>query len=75
MPDQLKLYALKKLSEAVYKLATGPGDVRDRLYHASSDLLQIVPKSLPDELPHKLKTIMDDLKNNEGKSSPCTSDV
>jgi hypothetical protein len=59
-PDPL--YALEKLGEAVYDLATGTGPVQERLCEAAVYLHRIRPEDIPDpELRRVLVGIKDDL--------------
>jgi hypothetical protein len=59
-PDHL--YALEKLGEAVYDLATGTGPVQERLCEAAVYLHRIRPEDIPDaELRSVLVGIKDDL--------------
>lgn len=44
------LYAREKLSQAVYELAKGPGDVRSRLFAAYLVFHPVQPRDLPEEL-------------------------
>jgi hypothetical protein len=65
-PDPL--YALEKLSEAVYELATGAGRVQERLVEAAIYLIRIRPVDIADEdLRRLLVAIKDDLSFDEPK--------
>lgn len=55
------LYINEKLSDAVYKLATGPGDVRSRLYSILPKILVLSGHSLPPELKKELNWTKDKL--------------
>jgi hypothetical protein len=56
------LYALQKLTEAVYVLATGSGRVQERLRYAAIHLLPLRPEDIPDEnLRRTFTGVMDDL--------------
>jgi hypothetical protein len=55
------LYINEKLSDAVYKLATGPGDVRSRLYSILPKILILSEHSLPPELKKELNWIQNKL--------------
>jgi hypothetical protein len=69
-------YALEKLGEAVYDLATGTGPVQERLCEAFVYLHRIRPEDIPDpELRRILGGIKDDLtfdvpKSKEGRLVP-----
>jgi CRISPR/Cas system CSM-associated protein Csm2 small subunit len=66
MPDPL--YALEKLSEAVYVLATGAGRIQDRLYESAPFLVRAAPENIPDEkLRRMLTEILDDLTKKQPK--------
>ena len=65
-PDPL--YALEKLGEAVYDLATGTGPVQERLCEAFVYLHRIQPEDIPDpELRRVLVGIKDDLSSDVQK--------
>ena len=65
-PDPL--YALEKLTDAVYALAMGPGRVQERLADAAISLIRIKPVDIPDEdLRRMLAAIKDDLSFDEPK--------
>ena len=65
-PDPL--YALEKLGEAVYDLATGTGPVQERLCEAFVYLHRIQPEDIPDpELRRVLVGIKDDLSSDVRK--------
>jgi hypothetical protein len=53
-PTDASLYALEKLAQAVDELATGTGNLSDRLYQAAYYVLRIQPDEIPDELRHVL---------------------
>ena len=55
------LYFNEKLSDAVIELATGPGDVRSRLYSILPKILILSGYSLPPELKKELNWIQDKL--------------
>ena len=55
------LYINEKLSDAIIILATGPGDVRSRLYSILPKILILSPFSLPAELKKELNWIQDKL--------------
>jgi hypothetical protein len=42
-PTDASLYALEKLAQAVDELATGTGNLRDRLYEAAYYVLRVSP--------------------------------
>jgi hypothetical protein len=66
-PDPL--YALQKLGEAVYDLATGTGPVQERLCEAFVYLHRIRPEDIPDpKLRRILIGIKDDLTFDTPKS-------
>jgi hypothetical protein len=68
MPKPDPLYALEKLSEAVYELATGAGRVQERLVEAAIYLIRIRPGDIADEdLRRLLVAIKDDLSFDEPK--------
>jgi hypothetical protein len=54
-------YLNEKLSDAIYILTTGPGDVRSRLYSALPKLLILSGFCLPSELECDLKWIQQKL--------------
>ena len=55
-PDYL--YVLEKFAAAVYELATGPGDVRGRLYQAFfPHLIGITPEHMPEHLKEDMAWI------------------
>jgi hypothetical protein len=60
-PTDASLYALEKLAQAVDELATGTGNLRDRLYEAAFYVLRIQPVDIPDELRNVLAGVKDDL--------------
>ena len=60
-PTDASLYALEKLAQAVDELATGTGNLRDRLCEAAHHVLRIQPDEIPDELRHVLVGVKDDL--------------
>ena len=60
-PTDASLYALEKLAPAVDELATGTGNLSDRLYEAAYYVLRIQPDEIPDELRHVLVGVKDDL--------------
>jgi hypothetical protein len=65
-PDPL--YALEKLGEAVYDLATGTGPVQERLCEAFVYLHRVQPEDIPDpELRCVLVGIKDDLSSDVQK--------
>jgi hypothetical protein len=69
-PTDASLYALEKLAQAVDELATGTGNLRDRLCEAAYYVLRIQPDEIPDELRHVLMEVKDDLaqpKWDEGR--------
>ena len=69
-PTDASLYALEKLAQAVDELATGTGNLRDRLCEAAYHVLRIQPDEIPDELRHVLMEVKDDLaqpKWDEGR--------
>ena len=55
LPDSL--YALGKLSNAVYVLATGPGNVRSRLGDAYEYISSVASSDLPEDLQQDLQWI------------------
>ena len=58
----------KKLTDAVYALATGPGRVQERLVEAAIYLIRIRPVDIADEdLRRMLIAIKDDLSFDEPK--------
>ena len=61
-PTDASLYALEKLAQAVDELATGTGNLSDRLYEAAYYILRIQPDEIPDELRHVLMGVKDDLQ-------------
>ena len=60
-PTDASLYALEKLAQAVDELATGTGNLRDRLCEAAHHVLRIQPDEIPDELRHVLMEVKADL--------------
>ena len=60
-PTDASLYALEKLAQAVDELATGAGNLHDRLYEAAYYVLRVQPDEIPDELRHVLVGLKDDL--------------
>ena len=60
-PTDASLYALEKLARAVAELATGTGNLRDRLHEAAYHVLRIQPDESPDELRHVFMGVKDDL--------------
>ena len=54
-------YLNEKLSDAVYKLATGPGDVRSRLYSILPKIILLSGYGLPSELNRQLLWIQNKL--------------
>jgi len=69
-PTDASLYALEKLAQAVDELATGTGNLRDRLCEAAHHVLRIQPDEIPDELRHVLMEVKADLaqpKWDEGR--------
>jgi hypothetical protein len=60
-PTDASLYALEKLAQAVDELATGTGNLSDRLYEAAYYVLRIQPDEIPDELRHVLVGVKNDL--------------
>jgi len=60
-PTDASLYALEKLARAVDELATGTGNLRDRLHEAAYHVLRIQPDEIPDELRHDFMGVKDDL--------------
>jgi hypothetical protein len=60
-PDPL--YALEKLSEAVYDLATGTGPVQERLCEAFVYLHRIRPEHIPDP---ELRRVLVEIKDEGG---------
>jgi hypothetical protein len=56
------LYALEKLAQAVDELATGTGNLSDRLYEAAYYVLRVQPDEVPGELRHLLAGVKDDLQ-------------
>jgi hypothetical protein len=61
-PTDASLYALEKLAQAVDQLATGTGNLSDRLYEAAYYILRIQPDDIPDELRNVLAAVKDDLQ-------------
>lgn len=60
-------YINEKLSDAVYMLATGPGDVRARLFTALPKILVLSSAELPPDLKNDLDWIQKKLtEKNEG---------
>ncbi len=59
------LYFNEKLSDAVIELATGPGDVRSRLYSILPKILILSGHSLPPELKKELNWIQDKLTEKD----------
>jgi hypothetical protein len=60
MPDDLH-YALEKLNRALYHLAVGPGDIRERLRSAAPELAYIRVASLPEGIREEFEAIIADL--------------
>lgn len=55
-------YAVEKLSDAIYSLATGTGRIQERLEGAAEVLLRLKPDDFPDEeLRRTFNGITDDL--------------
>lgn len=67
-------YALGKFGEAVYALATEPGDVRSRLYCAFQFLIPVQPTDLPVELRQDLEWVMNMLTRRRARY-PGESDL
>src|SRR6516164_1915553 len=61
-PTDASLYALEKLAQAVDELATGAGNLHDRLYEAAYYVLRVQPDEVPDGLRHVLVGVKDDLR-------------
>jgi hypothetical protein len=61
-PTDASLYALERLAQAVDELATGAGNLHDRLYEAAYYVLRVQPDEIPDELRHVLVGVKDDLQ-------------
>ena len=61
-PTDANFYALEKLAQAVDELATGAGNLSDRLYEAAYYVLRIQADEVPDELRHLLAGVKDDLQ-------------
>jgi hypothetical protein len=60
-PTDASLFALEKLAQAVDELATGAGNLGDRLYEAAYYILRIQPDEIPDELRAVLMGVKDNL--------------
>ena len=58
-------YTLNKFSQAVWVLATGPGDVRSRLHEAYISLAGASASDLPDDLRADFKWVTDQLGRYE----------
>jgi len=58
-------YALEKFTKAVYSLATGPGDVRSRLWDAYMDFHAVREKNIPEQLRKDFDWIMKMLTKRE----------
>ncbi len=67
-------YASEKLSEAVQALATGEGDVRNRLVQAAVPLAMVSDKDLPARLRKKYKAIWKELTKHKAPNK-YTSDL
>ena len=60
-------YALEKLADALYALATGSGRVQERLGDAAIFLIRVRPEDISDEnLRRVFAGVMDDLSYEEG---------
>lgn len=66
MPSPLE-YAYEKLSNAVYYLAIGPGDIRERLRTAGQEVLYIRMDQLPDWPRSELEAIVDALTRRRAR--------
>ena len=58
-------YAFEKFTQAVYALATGPGDVRSRLRVAFSYFNTVKPEYLPPELRDDFRWVIDTMTRRE----------
>ena len=63
-----KPYALQKLSDAVEVLATGPGDVRSRLYSAWLSFHTVSERHLPAELRRDLNWILHQISKTPARN-------
>ena len=62
-----QLYALEKSHMAVNELATGRGNLKDRLAHAFTELIRIEVSVLPANLQSDYQWIMDSLTSKPAK--------
>jgi len=70
MPKPDPLYALEKLGQAVYELATGAGRIQERLYEAAIYTHRIRPENFVDEdMRRVFAGIKDDLTFDESKGA------
>jgi hypothetical protein len=61
-------YALEKFSRAIYSLATGKDEIRQRLLIIfQGDLLMITPQHLPDRIREEYQSIMNQLSKYDEK--------
>jgi hypothetical protein len=65
-------YALGKFGEAVFALATEPGDVRARLYSAFICLLPVQIDDLPSELRQDLEWVTELLTRRQSRYPPSS---
>ena len=64
---QRRSYALEKLSDAVEVLATGPGDVRSRLYSAWLSFHTVTERHLPPQLRKDLNWILHQISHKPAR--------
>jgi hypothetical protein len=60
-------YAYEKLSQAVFLLATGEGDVRSRLRAAYLEFSAVLPDSLPENLQEDFEWIRSELTKRDAR--------
>ena len=68
-------YALGKFGEAVYALATEPGDVRSRLYPAFICLLPVRADDLPPALGQDLEWVTEKLTSKKSRFPEMEGDL
>jgi hypothetical protein len=61
-PTSRLLYAAEKYGEALRILATDPGEVQMRVYHALHCLVVITPETVPEEIRPDIERIQQELK-------------
>ena len=66
------IYVLGQLRKAVRELATGQGDVRERLLWAARELQHASPKEIHPDLREALESVKRDLSSREPKHEEGT---